>query len=75
MYYPQEVGRNMDEILRVLKALQTSDTHCCAIPANWPRNGLIGDHVIVPPPADVEGAKQRMKTYEGYDWWFCHKPV
>ena len=75
MYYPQEVGRNMDEILRVLKALQTSDTHCCAIPANWPRNGLIGDHVIVPPPSDVEGAKQRMKTYEGYDWWFCHKPV
>ena len=75
MYYPQEVGRNMEEILRALKALQVSDANCCAIPANWPKNGLIGSNVIVPPPADVESARQRKQNYEGYDWWFCHKPL
>ncbi len=75
IYYPQEVGRNMDEILRALKALQTADSKGCAMPANWPRNGLIGDHVIVPPPSDVESARQRLEKYEGFDWWFCHKPL
>ncbi|MCD6099845.1 MAG: peroxiredoxin, partial [Candidatus Marinimicrobia bacterium] len=42
---PQEIGRNMDEILRALKALQISDKHRVAIPANWPENELIGDRV------------------------------
>jgi len=45
LYYPQEIGRNMDEILRALKALQISDKHRVAIPANWPENELIGDRV------------------------------
>ncbi len=75
VYYPQEVGRNMDEILRALKALQTADAQGCAIPANWPKNGLIGSHVLVPPPADVQSARTRLDKYEGYDWWFCHRPL
>lgn len=74
LYYPQEIGRNMDEILRVVKALQTSDKQG-AIPANWPKNELIGDRVIVPPPANVDDARKRMQEFEGYDWWFCHKPL
>lgn len=74
LYYPQETGRNIDEILRVVKALQTADAQG-AIPANWPNNELLGDRVIVPPPATVEGARTRMSEYEGYDWWFCHKPL
>ncbi len=73
--YPQEVGRSLDEILRVLKALQVSDSTGCSIPANWPRNGLIGDHVVIRPPADEEQGRQNMYRYEGYDWWFCHKPL
>lgn len=50
LYYPQEIGRNMDEIVRCVKALQTSDTNKCACPASWPNNELIGDKVIIPRP-------------------------
>jgi len=75
LYYPQEIGRNMDEILRALKALQISDKNGVATPANWPDNELIGDRVIVPPASSEQEAEKRLKEYEGYDWWFCHKPV
>lgn len=75
LYYPQEIGRNMDEILRALKALQTSDKNGVAIPANWPNNELIGDRVIIPPATDKKTAAQRVKDYECYDWWFCHKKL
>ena len=75
IYYPQEIGRNMDEILRALKALQVSDANGVAVPAGWPENELIGDRVIIPPATDVETAKARLKEYECYDWWFCHKSL
>lgn len=75
IYYPQEIGRNMDEIVRAVKALIISDENSVAVPANWPENDLIGDHVIVPPPKTVDGAKARLKEYEGYDWWFKHKAL
>lgn len=75
LYYPQEIGRNIDEILRVIKALQTADAQGAAIPANWPKNEILGDRVIVPPPACVADARKRLKEYDGYDWWFCHKPL
>lgn len=75
LYYPQEVGRNMDEILRIVKALQISDRNGVAIPANWPNNELIGDRVIIPPPTDEKTAAERTKKYECYDWWFCHKKL
>ena len=48
MYYPQEIGRNMDEIVRAVKALKVSEKQG-AVPANWPNNELIQDRVIVPP--------------------------
>ena len=75
LYYPQEIGRNMEEILRALKALQVSDANKVAVPANWPDNELIGDRVIIPPATDVETAKKRKEEYECYDWWFCHKKL
>ncbi len=75
IYYPQEIGRNMDEILRALKALQVSDGNGVAVPAGWPENELIGDRVIIPPATDVDTAKARLKEYECYDWWFCHKSL
>ncbi len=73
LYYPQELGRNMDEILRMIKAFQLSDEKGVAIPANWPNNELIGDKVIIPPAADVKTAEERPKKYDCYDWWFCYK--
>ena len=74
-YYPQELGRNMDEILRAVKGMQTSDQNGVAIPAGWPNNELIKDRVIIPPAADVESASKRLQEHEGYDWWFCHRPL
>ena len=75
LYYPQELGRNMDEILRMVKGLRISDSKGVAIPAGWPDNELIGDRVIVPPAMDVKTAGERMKNYDCYDWWFCHKKL
>ncbi len=75
LYYPQEIGRNMDEVLRSLKALQVSDDNGVATPANWPDNELIGDRVIIPPASTEQDAEKRLKEYEGYDWWFCHKSL
>ncbi len=75
LYYPQELGRNMDEILRMVKGLQVVDQHKVALPANWPNNELVGDEVIVPPAKDVATADKRMKEYTCYDWWFCHKKI
>ncbi len=76
LYYPQEIGRNMQEILRAVRALQVSDQYKVATPADWPNNALIGDRVIVPPATTVEEAEARLKSdeFECFDWWFCHKP-
>ena len=73
LYYPQEIGRNISEIVRAVKALQKSDEGV-ATPANWPENELVGDHVIIPPATDEQTAKERLENYECFDWWFCHKP-
>ena len=80
LYYPQELGRNMDEILRVVKAMQISDKYKVAMPANWPDNELINDHVIIPPATDVKTAQERLQKskegeFECYDWWLCHKSL
>ncbi|MBN2156560.1 MAG: peroxiredoxin [Candidatus Lokiarchaeota archaeon] len=80
LYYPQEIGRNMSEILRIVKILQIADKENVAIPANWPNSELVGDHVIVPPARDVETAKKRLEAakkgeFECYDWWLCHKKI
>ncbi|WAM33887.1 peroxiredoxin [Caldicellulosiruptor morganii] len=80
MYYPQEVGRSIDEILRALKALQTADANGVATPENWPNNGLIGDKVIVPPASTQALAQERLEKakageIECFDWWFCYKKL
>jgi len=77
LFYPQEVGRNMDEIVRAVKALQVVDKNKVAAPANWPNNELIGDQVIIPPPGDEKTAATR-KTGGNMvceDWWFCHRKL
>jgi peroxiredoxin (alkyl hydroperoxide reductase subunit C) len=75
LYYPQELGRNIDEILRAVRALQVSDKNKVAIPANWPENDLVGRDVIVPPPSDVSGAAERSGEANCFDWWFCYKSL
>lgn len=75
VYYPPEMGRNMDEFLRIIEAFQIADKHNVAMPANWPKNEILKDRVIIPPASDVKTAKKRLKEYECYDWWLCHKEL
>lgn len=72
LYYPLSNGRNMQEIKRILIALQTSQKHGVATPANWQP----GDDVIVPPPGSCGVAKERAadKTVTMHDWFFSTKP-
>jgi peroxiredoxin (alkyl hydroperoxide reductase subunit C) len=75
IYYPLNVGRNFDELKRVLVALQTTDKFKVAVPANW----RPGDDVIIPAPASMRMANERMeKKEEGvtyYDWFFSTKKL
>lgn len=59
LYYPQEIGRNMGEILRAVKALQISGENKVAMPANWPNNDLLGDEVIIPLPPPTRRPRRR----------------
>lgn len=75
IYYPLSLGRNFDEIYRVLVALQTADKFSVATPADWKP----GDEVIVPPAGSCGVAKDRMENTEEdvkcYDWFFCTKQL
>jgi len=75
LYYPQELGRNVAEILRMVRGLQISDENKVVLPANWPKNELVGSDVILPPASDEKTARRREKEYTCYDWWFCHKAL
>lgn len=80
LYYPQELGRNMDEILRMIKGFQIADANKVAIPANWPNNELIGEKVIIPPASTIADKKKREESKEKgeiecFDWWFCYKKL
>ncbi len=75
IYYPLSMGRNFDELLRVLQALQTADAFSCATPADW----RPGDDVIVPPAGSCGVAKDRMDGKEAgvtcHDWFFCTRKI
>lgn len=74
IYYPLSLGRNFDELYRVLIALQTADAFGVATPADW----RPGDDVIVPTAGSCGTAKDRMDGKEDmkcYDWFFCTKPI
>ncbi|MDP5207065.1 peroxiredoxin [Alishewanella sp. SMS8] len=72
VYYPMSNGRSIDEFLRVLRALQTSDEHKVATPENWQP----GDDVIVPPPATMAEADIRKdQGYQYIDWYFSKKSL
>jgi peroxiredoxin 2/4 len=72
IYYPMSLGRNIDEVLRVVDALQTADTNACATPANW----RPGDKVVVPPPQTVADAEKRLQSdYEITDWYLAKRTL
>lgn len=73
MYYPLNVGRNMDEILRSLEALQTSDKYKVAMPLDWKK----GDKVIVPPPKTLDEMEARMNddSIEKVDFYLAKKEL
>ncbi|MDH3661547.1 MAG: peroxiredoxin, partial [Alphaproteobacteria bacterium] len=72
VYYPMTNGRSIDEFLRLLEALQTSDKHGVATPEAW----RPGEKVIVPPPTTAEEAERRVaEGYECTDWYFCKKDL
>jgi peroxiredoxin 2/4 len=72
IYYPLTTGRNMEEILRLMDALQTSDKYQVATPANW----RPGDKVIIPPPRTQEAAELRVtEGHEYVDWYLCKKSL
>lgn len=75
IYYPLSLGRNFDELKRVVIALQTADKLSVATPADWQP----GDAVIVPPPGSCGVAKDRVEGKEPgvkcHDWFFCTKDL
>ncbi|MGG1685108.1 peroxiredoxin [Pseudalkalibacillus sp. NRS-1564] len=73
IYYPLTTGRNMNEIMRLVKALKTTDNHGSPTPANWEP----GDKVLVSPPKTQEAMKQRENDddLECIDWYLCKKEL
>lgn len=76
LYYPMEAGRSVPEVLRLLKALQTSDEYDVAIPESWEP----GESVLMGSPQSLEQAEERVLTAESEgveckDWYLCFKKV
>ncbi len=75
LYYPLSLGRNFDEMYRIVIALQAADAFKIATPADW----RPGDEVIVPPAGSCGVAKERMEGKSDditcYDWFFCTKKI
>ncbi len=72
IYYPLTNGRSIEEVLRLVDALQTTDKHQIATPENWHP----GEQVIVPPPVTQDAAEKRVEEpYEISDWYFSKKKL
>jgi peroxiredoxin (alkyl hydroperoxide reductase subunit C) len=71
IYYPLSNGRSIDELLRIVEALQTTDAKAVATPEGWRK----GQKVIVPPPTTQSAAEKRLKEgFDAVDWFFCTRP-
>jgi len=74
IYYPLSLGRNFDELYRVVVALQTTDAFSVATPADW----RPGDDVIVPTAGSCGVAKERVEGKQDmtcHDWFFCTRKI
>lgn len=74
VYYPNQVGRSVDELLRMFEALQVGDANGVSCPANW----KVGDAVVVAPPATQAEAQKRTAGISGMDvstWYLATRSV
>lgn len=73
MYYPLNIGRNLEEILRALEALQTSDKYQTPLPVNWKR----GDRIVLPAPRSLKEMEERLDdaTGEKIDFYLIKKDL
>lgn len=74
IYYPMSLGRSVDEIVRIVQALQTADANACSTPVNWQP----GDSVVVPAPATQADAEERAASaaeLEYHDWYLSKKKL
>ncbi|MDD3107110.1 MAG: peroxiredoxin [Bacilli bacterium] len=73
LYYPAAIGRNFDEIKRVILALQKADRDHVATPANW----RPGQDTIIPTAGSCGTAKERMESKDEdkycLDWFLCFR--
>ncbi|NMD37661.1 MAG: peroxiredoxin [Christensenellaceae bacterium] len=79
LYFPQEIGRSVNEIMRAFKALKYADEHKVACPENFPNNEWLGQGTVIIPPAATEAQIEERKAQvergeiECLDWWLCYK--
>lgn len=74
IYYPQTIGRNLDEILRLTTALQVNMAFEVATPANWSE----GDDVIVPPDKrayQMSDEERKEQNITCHNWYLCTKKL
>lgn len=69
--YPMQLGRNFQELKRVLIGLQVIDKHRVSLPADW----RPGDDIVVGAPSTYDGTQQLLDGLTCYDWYFCLKPL
>ena len=75
IYYPLSNGRDIKEILRLVKALQKTYNDKVATPESWPKNARLENDLIIPPASSMEDAKKNEENpnYKCYDWYICTK--
>lgn len=71
--YPKELGRNMDEIVRIVEGLQLFDSTQLMAPANWPNNEIIGDKVLVPPTTELTATQVAEQHVTELSAWFRYR--
>jgi peroxiredoxin (alkyl hydroperoxide reductase subunit C) len=73
--YPMSVGRNIEEIIRIIDAMQVVEEKKVATPANW----QVGDNAIIPPPQTMDDAQKRLEKHKNdsncYDWFLCKTKI
>ena len=73
IYYPLVLGRNFDEIKRVIIGLQTADAHDVAMPANWqPGKDVVLHYPITTDEAVARTAEEGLTCHE---WYLCSKKL
>ncbi len=73
--YPKELGRNMDEILRIVKGLQLASNKHLFAPANWPNNEIVGDKVLVPASTKLTDEEAKTQGICKLSDWFMYKSI